>query len=76
MLEYWLGQCYHASIRNDSAEVFELFKRRLEADQNLKKEAQQKLTEAQNANRHAEIAGGGRCFLSKKYTEILQSVLS
>lgn len=73
MVDYWLGQCYHYK---GGPEILDLFKKRLAADQSLKKQAQQKLTEVQSANRKAQIAGGSRCHISQKYAEILQSVLS
>lgn len=74
MLDYWLGQCYHAAVlKGDSAETLAIFKKRIDADQNLKKQAQQRIPLLESVNR---VPGGTRCFISKKYLEFLQSVLS
>lgn len=71
MLDYWLGQSYHAVVvKNDGARVLKLFKERIDADQNLKKEAEQKLQQLNNM----QILN--KCFISQKHVEILQSILS
>lgn len=77
MLDYWLGQSYHALVvKGDGDETIAIFKKRIEADQSLKKKAQQRLIDIKAANHHAHIAGGTRCFVSKKQAEILESVLN
>lgn len=77
MVDYWLGQCYHhLVVKGDGTEVINIFKKRLEADHSLKEKAHQKLSELNATNRNAQIAGGNRCFVSRKYSEILQSVLN
>ena len=71
ILDYWLGQCYHACVvKGNGAETLKIFKQRLEADQKLKKEAQQKLTAVESINRT-----GVKCFISQKHAEFLRSVL-
>lgn len=77
MLDYWLGQCYHdLVVKKDGTLSLEIFQKRINADQSLKKQAEQRLKETEAANRSAKMAGGSRCFISEKYTEILKSVLS
>lgn len=74
MLDYWLGQCYRASvIEGDGKETLAIFKKRINADQNLKKQAQQRIPLLESVSR---VPGGTRCFISKKYLEFLRSVLS
>ena len=71
MLDYWLGQAYHAVVvKNDGARVMELFKGRIDADQNLKKQALERLQQLNNT----QILN--KCFISQKHVEILQSILS
>lgn len=71
MVNHWLGQCYYASVvKNDGGEALRIFKDRIEADQNLKKEAQQRLAQIDN------IQVTSKCFVSKKHVEFLRSVLT
>lgn len=72
ILDYWLSQCYHASLKGDK-EVLEAFKKRIKADHALAKEARQRVPALESVNR---IPGGSRCFISAKYLEILRSALS
>jgi len=71
MLDYWLGQAYHAVVvKNNGDEVLRLFRKRLDADHNLKKQAQEYLKRTNN------LPILNKCFVSKKHVEILQLILS
>lgn len=72
MLDYWLSQCYQASVlKGDGKDTLAIFKERVNADQNLKKEAQQRVPQLESVNRI-----GDRCFVSKKQLEFLREVLN
>lgn len=70
MLEYLLAQCYEqAVVKNSNADdVIATLKDRLDANQNLKEEAQSMLTGLPDAVTK-------KCFVSKKNKEFLTKAL-
>lgn len=73
-LDYWLGRCYETYVvkSSTSPEIMDIFKKRMEANQNLKKAAQDRLSELNISGTNSPLK---RCFISKKHVDFLKSAL-